>query len=105
MLVVSVLCVEQDVRRRGLASRLVESLLDMAHRADCQGAAVIVSSQHSERSVHSTMNSTHHTEHITKYSTQYIVNSTQTTSRNLSMASCPRWLCKAPRDVLDVRRL
>ena len=54
MLVVSVLCVEQDVRRRGLASRLVESLLDMAHRADCQAAAVIVSSQHSERSVHST---------------------------------------------------
>ena len=72
MLVVSVLCVQQDVRRRGLASRLVESLLDMAHRADCQAAAVIVSSQHSERSVHSTMNST-------QYRTLYIMNSTQYT--------------------------
>ena len=49
MLVVSVLCVDQSWRGRGLATRLVTSLLTTATSSDCQAAAVIVSSQHSQR--------------------------------------------------------
>ena len=51
MLVVSVLCVATTYRGRGLATRLVRDLLRTATSSDCQAAAVIVSSQHSERFV------------------------------------------------------
>ena len=51
MLVVSVLCVATTYRGRGVATRLVRDLLRTATSSDCQAAAVIVSSQHSERFV------------------------------------------------------
>ena len=51
MVVISLLCVDQTHRRRGLATRLVQGYLTAAAASDCGAAAVIVSSKYSDRSV------------------------------------------------------